>query len=79
MNDYIRKCLYRFTIANLTTQIRIREAIIKTLTEIGELNDCGMINDAIINTLTEIGELLDCGVISCEEYIYLGKDIGMIS
>ena len=45
MNDYIRKCLYRFTIANLSTQIRIREAIIKTLTEIGELNDCGMIND----------------------------------
>ena len=45
MNDYIRKCLYRFTIAHLTTQIRIREAIIKTLTEIGELNDCGVIND----------------------------------
>ena len=45
MNEDIRKCLYRFTIANLTTQIRIREAIIKTLTEIGELNDCGMIND----------------------------------
>lgn len=45
MNDYIRKCLYRFTIANLTTQIQIREAIIKTLTEIGELNDCGVIND----------------------------------
>lgn len=45
MNDYIRKCLYRFTIANLTTQIRIREAIIKTLTEIGELNDCGAISD----------------------------------
>ena len=45
MNDYIRKCLYRFTIANLTTQIRIREAIIKTLTEIGELNGYGVIND----------------------------------
>ena len=45
MNDYIRKCLYRFTIANLSTQIRIREAIIKTLTEIGELLDCGVIND----------------------------------
>ena len=44
MNDYIRKCLYRFTITNLTTQIQIREAIIKTLTEIGELNDCGVIN-----------------------------------
>ena len=45
MNDYIRKRLYRFTITNLTTQIRIREAIIKTLTEIGELNDCGVINN----------------------------------
>ena len=45
MSDYIRKCLYRFTISNLSTQIRIREAIIKTLTEIGELNDCGVIND----------------------------------
>ena len=45
MSDYIRKCLYRFTITNLSTQIRIREAIIKTLTEIGELNDCGVIND----------------------------------
>ena len=45
MNDYIRKCLYRFTIANLSTQIRIREAIIKTLTEIGELNNYGVIND----------------------------------
>ena len=45
MNDNIRKCLYRFTIANLTTQIRIREAIIKTLTEIGELLDCGIISN----------------------------------
>ena len=45
MSDYIRKRLYRFTIVNLRTQIRIREAIIRTLTEIGELNDCGVIND----------------------------------
>lgn len=45
MNDYIRKCLYRFTIANLTTQIRIREAIIKTLDEIMSLNDCRAISD----------------------------------
>ena len=45
MNENVRKCLYRSTIANLSTQIRIREAIIKTLTEIGELNDCGVIND----------------------------------
>ena len=45
MSDYIRKCLYRFTIANLSTQIRIREAIIKTLNEITSLNDCGAISD----------------------------------
>lgn len=45
MNDNIRKCLYHFTIANLTTQIRIREAIIKTLNEIKSLNDCGAISD----------------------------------
>ena len=45
MNDYIRKCLYRFTIANLSTQIRIREATIKTLNEITSLNDCGAISD----------------------------------
>ena len=45
MSDYVRKRLYRFTIVNLRTQIRIREAIIKTLTEIGELNDYGVIND----------------------------------
>ena len=44
MNDYVRKCLYHFTIANLSTQIRIREAIIKTLTEIGEMLDCGVIS-----------------------------------
>ena len=37
------------------------------------------INDSIINTFTEIDEFLDCGVISCEEYIHLGKEIGMIS
>lgn len=45
MNDDIRKCLYHFTIANLSTQIRIREAIIKTLTEIGDLLDCGAISN----------------------------------
>ena len=44
MSDYIRKRLNRFTLANLRTQIWIREATIKTLTEIGELNDCGVIN-----------------------------------
>ena len=45
MNNDIRKRLYRFTIANLSTQIRIREAIIKTLNEITSLNDCGAISD----------------------------------
>ena len=56
MNDYIRKRLYRFTIANLRTQIRIMEAIIKTLTEIGELNDCGVINDeGFVHLGKEIG------------------------
>ena len=45
MSAYIRKRLNRFTIANLWAKIRIRDAIIKTLTEIGELNDCGVIND----------------------------------
>lgn len=45
MSDYTRKRLYCFTIANLRTQIRIREAIIKTLDEIMSLNDCGAISD----------------------------------
>ena len=45
MNEDIRARLNGFAIKDCQTQIRIREAIIKTLTEIGELNDCGVIND----------------------------------
>ena len=59
MNEKLRHRLSVFGCKNCLTKIRI--------------------NDAIINTLTEIGELLDCGAISCEEYIRLGKEIGMIS
>ena len=59
MNEKLRRRLSDFGWENCLTKIQI--------------------NDAIINTLTEIGELLDCGVISCEEYIHLGKEIGMIS
>ena len=45
MNDDIRVRLNSFAIKDCQTQIRIREAIIKTLNEITSLNDCGMIND----------------------------------
>ena len=45
MNEDIRARLNGFAIKDCQAQIRICEAIIKTLTEIGELNDCGMIND----------------------------------
>ena len=59
MNEKLRRRLSDFGWENCLTKIRI--------------------NDAIINTLTEIGELLDCGVISDEEFVRLGKEIGMIS
>ena len=45
MNDDSRVRLNSFAIKDCQTQIRIREAIIKTLNEITSLNDCGMIND----------------------------------
>lgn len=45
MNDYIRVRLYGFAIKDCQTQIRIHEAIIKTLNEITSLNDCGAISD----------------------------------
>ena len=45
MNEDIRARLNGFAIKDCQTQIRIREAIIKTLNEITSLNDCGMIND----------------------------------
>ena len=45
MNEDIRVRLNGFAIKDCQTQIRICEAIIKTLTEISELNDCGVISD----------------------------------
>ena len=45
MNEDIRTRLNGFAIKDCQTQIRIREAIIKTLDEIVSLNDCGAISD----------------------------------
>ena len=45
MNEDIRARLNGFAIKDCQTQIRIREAIIKTLDEIMSLNDCGAISD----------------------------------
>ena len=45
MNEDIRTRLNGFAIKDCQTQIRIREAIIKTLNEIMSLNDCGAISD----------------------------------
>ena len=45
MNEDIRARLNGFAIKDCQTQIRIREAIIKTLNEIMSLNDCGVISD----------------------------------
>ena len=45
MNDDIRVRLISFAIKDCQTQIRICEAIIKTLDEIMSLNDCGAISD----------------------------------
>ena len=45
MNEDIRMRLNGFAIKDCQTQIRIREAIIKTLDEIMSLNDCGAISD----------------------------------
>ena len=44
MNEDIRARLNGFAIKDRLTQIRIREAIIKTLDEIMSLNDCGAIS-----------------------------------
>ena len=41
----VQKRLNGFAIKDCQTQIRIREAIIKTLDEIMSLNDCGAISD----------------------------------
>ena len=45
MNEDIRARLNGFAIKDRLIQIRIREAIIKTLDEIMSLNDCGAISD----------------------------------
>ena len=45
MNDDIRMRLNGFAIKDCQTQIRIREAIIKTLNEITSLNECSIISD----------------------------------
>ena len=43
MNEKLRRRLYDFTWQDCLTKIRINDAIINTLTEIGELLDCGVI------------------------------------
>ena len=45
MNEDIRARLNGFAIKDCQTQIRINEAIIKTLNEITSLNECGIISD----------------------------------
>ena len=45
MNEKLRRRLSDFGWENCLTKIRINDAIINTLTEIGELLDCGAISD----------------------------------
>ena len=45
MNEKLARRLSDFGWDNCLTKIRINDAIIKTLTEIGELLDCGVISD----------------------------------
>ena len=45
MNEKLSRRLSDFAWSDCLTKIQINDAIIKTLTEIGELNDCGVIND----------------------------------
>ena len=44
MNEKLRRRLSDFGWENCLTKIRINDAIINTLTEIGELLDCGVIS-----------------------------------
>ena len=44
MSEKLSRRLSDFGWENCLTKIRINDAIIKTLTEIDELNDCGVIN-----------------------------------
>ena len=45
MNEKLARRLSDFGWDNCLTKIRINDAIIKTITEIGELFDCGVISD----------------------------------
>ena len=45
MSEKLSRRLSDFGWENCLTKIRINDAIINTLTEIGELLDCGVIND----------------------------------
>ena len=45
MTEKLARRLSDFDWGNCITMIRISDAIINTLTEIGELNDCGVISD----------------------------------
>ena len=45
MNEKLRRRLSDFGWDNCLTKIKINDAIIKTLTEIGELLDCGIISN----------------------------------
>lgn len=45
MNEKLARRLSDFKWNNVLTKIKINDAIINTLTEIGELLDCGIINN----------------------------------
>lgn len=45
MNDKLRRRLSEFGWEDCLTKIRINDAIIRTVVEIGELNECGVISD----------------------------------
>ena len=45
MNEKLRRRLSDFKWNDVLTKIRINDAIINTLTEIGELLDCGIISN----------------------------------
>lgn len=45
MNEKLRRRLSDFEWDNILTKIRINDATINTVSEIGELLDCGVISD----------------------------------
>ena len=56
MNEKLRRRLSDFGWENCLTKIRINDAIINTLTEIGELLDCGVIScEECIHLRKDIG------------------------